>query len=280
MYANSGRTALTSGNTITPATNGVAEGAKPDPLLDLSQIDFEGLAGKLAGRKRAETDRLAQLLLARAINAATRNPTRYELVERIEALIADYNAGSVNTDEYLKRLIAMSHTLTNEEERAMRAGMTEEELAIFDLLTQPEPMLSEDERQRVKLSARRLLEHLHERLVQDWQRKVDVMSDVNSTIRRVLDEGLPDPYTVDIFQTKVQLVYDHVLSAYGDDGESAYTARAEPTHSRHLGAHRTGYIDVNRIADDVVRRILADPTFAAHVAQQLKPTPPASGEPA
>ena len=39
-----------------------AEGIEPDPLIDLSQIDFDGLAAKFAGRKRAETDRLAALL--------------------------------------------------------------------------------------------------------------------------------------------------------------------------------------------------------------------------
>ncbi len=82
------------------------QGTNPDPLIDLSQIDFDGLAKKFAGRKRAETDRLAQLLKQRA-------PTRYDLVERIEELIADYNAGSVNIDDYLRRLIELSKTLTD-----------------------------------------------------------------------------------------------------------------------------------------------------------------------
>ena len=53
-----------------------AEGREPDPLIDLSQIDFDGLAAKLAGRKRAETDRMAQLLRQQAVGAALRNPTR------------------------------------------------------------------------------------------------------------------------------------------------------------------------------------------------------------
>ncbi len=168
-----------------------ADGTKPDPLIDLSQIDFEGLAKKLAGRKRAETDRLAQLLRQQAMSAALRNPTRYELVERIEQLISDYNDGSVNSDEYLRRLIELSKTLTAEEERAVREGMTEEELAVLDLLTQPDPVLTDEERETVKVSAKNLLAHLHEKLVQDWRRKADVTNDVNSTIRRVLDEGLP-----------------------------------------------------------------------------------------
>ncbi|WP_035717503.1 type I restriction endonuclease subunit R [Gordonia terrae] len=248
-----------------------AEGSEPDPLIDLSRIDFDGLAAKLAGRKRAETDRMAQLLRQQAVGAALRNPTRYELVERIEQLIADYNAGSVNIDEYLRRLIELSKTLTAEEERAVREGMTEEELAIFDLLTKPDPVLTTEERERVQASAKTLLEHLHEKLVQDWRRKVDVMNDVNSTIRRVLDSGLPaTPYTVDIFREKVQLVFDHVLSAYGDDGESVYSRRVDfGFPDQRAVIEPSGPIDVNKVADDVVARIHADPIFAARVAEQL-----------
>ncbi|MEI2816844.1 MAG: type I restriction enzyme endonuclease domain-containing protein [Microthrixaceae bacterium] len=43
-----------------------AEGSEPDPLIDLSKIDFDVLAARFAGRKRAETDRLAALLKQRA----------------------------------------------------------------------------------------------------------------------------------------------------------------------------------------------------------------------
>lgn len=248
-----------------------AEGTNPDPLIDLSLIDFDGLAAKFAGRKRAETDRLAQLLRQQATGAALRNPTRYELVERIEQLIDDYNAGSVNIDEYLRRLIELSQTLTAEEERTVREGMTEEELAIFDLLTYPDPVLTAEERETVKASAKQLLEHLHEKLVQDWRRKVATTNDVNSTIRRVLDQSLPEvPYTVDIFHTKVQLIFDHVLTAYGDNGESAYSPRIDVSYpAERVQVEYGGPIDVNKVADDVVARIHADPAFAAHVAQQL-----------
>jgi len=247
-----------------------AQGSKPDPLIDLSLIDFDGLAKQFAGRKRAETDRLAQLLRQQAISSAQRNPTRHELVERIEQLIADYNAGSLNIDEYLRQLIELSKTLTQEEGRAVREGMTEEELAIFDLLTQPDPVLTPDERALVKASAKKLLDHLHEKLVQDWRRKVSATNDVNSTIRRVLDEGLPElPYTPDIFTKKVQLVFDHVLTAYGDDGENAYDIRPDVAFPPAVHADIVGALDVNKIADDVVARILVDPDFAAQVAHQL-----------
>ena len=200
-----------------------AEGIEPDPLIDLSQIDFDVLAAQFAGRKRAETDRLASLLKVRAVSAATRNPTRFDLVDRIEELIASYNAGSLNIDEYLRRLIALSHDLSAEERRAVVEDMTEEELAIFDLLTKPDPVLDDAEREQVKAGAKQLLAHLHEKLVLDWRRKAATMAGVRTTIVEVLDQELPeDPYPPEVFDTKVQAVFDHVVTAYGDDGSSVY----------------------------------------------------------
>ena len=140
-------------------------------------------------------------------------PTRVEFVERIEALIADYNAGSLNIDEYLRRLIELSGDLTNEEQRAVTEGMSEEELAIFDLLTQPEPSLTDEELVLVKASAKRLLDHLHDKLVLDWRRKADASAGVKTAIKDVLDSDLPvDPYPPKLFDAKVAAIYDHILT--------------------------------------------------------------------
>ena len=101
--------------------------------------------------------------------------------------------------------------------------MTEEELAIFDLLTKPDPVLTDAERELVKASAKRLLAHLHDKLVLDWRRKAATTADVRATIRDVLDADLPaDPYPPEVFDAKVQAVFDHVVTAYGDDGTSVY----------------------------------------------------------
>ena len=190
-----------------------AEGEQVDHLIDLSKIDFEGLAEKFGNKKRAETERLAALLKVRAERGAKINPTRIEFVERIEALIADYNAGSVNIDEYLRRLINLSGDLSEEEQRAVLEGMSEEELAIFDLLTQPEPELTADELIVVKAGAKRLLEHLHDKLVLDWRRKAAATANVKTAIKDVLDEELPvEPYPPELFDAKVAAIYDHVLS--------------------------------------------------------------------
>ena len=248
-----------------------AEGSEPDPLIDLSQIDFDGLAAAFAGRKRAETDRLAALLKQRAVAVATRNPTRYDLVQRIEELIADYNAGSVNIDEYLRRLIELSKTLTDEEQRAATEGLTEEELAVFDLLTKPEPTLTDAERELVKASAKRLLAHLHDKLVLDWRRKSATTADVRTAIRDVLDADLPaDPYPPDMFDTKVQAVFDHVITAYGDDGSSVYQGDHVEAATEGAGVATLTAPDIAIIADSVVERIRTDAEFASLVADQLR----------
>ena len=247
-----------------------AEGSEPDPLIDLSQIDFDGLAAKFAGRKRAETDRLAAQLKDSAVTAATRNPTRYDLVQRIEELITEYNAGSVNIDEYLRRLIELSKTLAEEEQRAVTEGLTQEELAVFDLLTKPEPTLTDAERDVVKASAKRLLAHLHDKLVLDWRRRAATTADVRVTIRDVLDADLPeDPYPPELFDIKVQAVFDHVITAYGDDGSSVYAGDRVEAATAGAGVATLTAPDIASIADNIVERIRTDAEFAARVADQL-----------
>jgi len=200
-----------------------AESLDSDPIIDLSQINFDELSARFAGRKRSETDRLASLLKQRSVSAAQRNPTRHDLVERIEALIADYNAGSLNIDEYLRRLVSLSQDLSAEERRAVEQDMTEEELAIFDLLTKPDPTLDDLQSRQVKQSAKKLLAHLHDKLVMDWRRKANTFAEVKVAIREVLDGELPEgPYPPPVFDAKVDAIFSHVLGAYGDDGSSVY----------------------------------------------------------
>ena len=249
-----------------------AEGSEPDPLIDLSRIDFDALAARFAGRKRAETERLAALLKRRAIGAATRNPTRYDLVERIEELIADYNAGSLNIDEYLRRLIELSESLTDEEQRVAAEGLTEEELAVFDLLTKPEPVLTDSERNVVKSSAKRLLANLHDKLVLDWRRRAATTADVRASIRSLLDEDLPaDPYPPEVFDAKVQAVFDHIATAYGDDGHSVYDGPiAEPVApGGGVATLPDGAVTAAALTEEVVDKLRTDAEFVALVAAKL-----------
>ena len=110
--------------------------------------------------------------------------------------------------------------------RAATEDLSEEELAVFDLLTKPDPALTEEEREQVKGVAKRLLAHVHEKLVLDWRRKAETMADVRVAIRDVLDE-LPDGAVPARRLRREGAGGASTTSrpSYGDDGVSAYDRR-------------------------------------------------------
>ena len=153
-------------------------------------------------------------------------------------------------------MIALSQDLSAEERRAVVEDMTEAELAIFDLLTQPEPVLDDAEREVVKASAKRLLAHLHDKLVLDWRRKAATTADVRTSIRDVLDSDLPaDPYPPELFDAKVQAVFDHIVTAYGDDGSSVYDVIDVAGAPAPGGVAMLAAEDLDTITAQVVERI-------------------------
>lgn len=73
-------------------------------------------------------------------------------------------------------------------------------------------MLDDEQLAVVKASAKRLLEHLHDKLVLDWRRKASATAGVRTAIKDVLDADLPvDPYPPAVFDAKVAAVFDLVL---------------------------------------------------------------------
>ena len=82
------------------------------------------------------------------------NRWRVDYLERFQKLLEEYNAGSYNLDVFFNALLRFTKELNGGEERGLRESLTEEELAIFDILTRPEPKLSDNEAAEVKRSRR------------------------------------------------------------------------------------------------------------------------------
>ena len=197
--------------------------AGADPLIDLNQLDFEQLILSFEGRKRTAAKAIEKNIEERLDDAVRKNPTRRDLAERFRRLIDEYNAGTHNLEEFLRRLRVISDELTDEEQRAVREGMSEEELAIFDLLTKPEPDLTRAQAIGVKASAKKLLDRISDELVLDWKRKQQTRSTVKVAIGTVLDGELPvDAYGPELFDRKVNAIYEHIYTTYQNDGTSIY----------------------------------------------------------
>jgi type I restriction enzyme, R subunit len=112
-------------------------------LFDLRAIDFNKLSAAFRkGQKRTQIQMLRAKVEQKLGEMIRRNPTRADLLEKFQSMIAEYNAGSASVDQLFEQLLAFIRSMSEEEQRATREGLDEEELAIFDLLTQPEPKLT------------------------------------------------------------------------------------------------------------------------------------------
>jgi type I restriction enzyme, R subunit len=208
------------------ATKGYVIHATEESLvIDLSQIDFEALKAHFAkGRKHTEAEKLKAAVSKKLQQMVQLNKSRIDLLEKFKKLIEEYNKG-IDVDVFFEKLVAFVKELSEEDRRGVAEQLTEEELAVFDILTKPTPELPPKEKQSVKLIARKLLQTLKQaKLVLDWRKKLRTRADVYATVKTMLDE-LPRIYTPELYQEKCDRVYRHVYDSYQGEGQSVY-ARA------------------------------------------------------
>ena len=197
----------------------------PEPV-DISKIDFEALAKMLERIKKpkvSDAQRLKNMIARKLPSMVKRNRTRLPLQEKFEALVEEYNLGAYTAEVFFEKLKAfIREELEPEEKRGAMEGLSEEELAIFDLLVS-EVELSEKERKKVKEIAKTLLQKLKENLVIDWRKKQRTRAQVKRTIEEILD-GLPMSYDDEIWPHSVETVYQHIFDAYMGQDMSLYAA--------------------------------------------------------
>ena len=197
---------------ITADSFQITESAKGNRLLNLAKIDFQALSERFpkSPRKNVEIEQLKAAVQATLDRMIRLNPTRIDYLRKFETLIESYNAGSRNIDELFEALVNLSRSLTDEQQRHVRENFNEDELALFDILTRPDPALSDEEKKQVKLVVRHLYQRLQSVTVIDWKKRSSARAGVQEAIGETLDEGLPDAYTRQIYQTKCRLVFDYL----------------------------------------------------------------------
>jgi len=194
----------------------------PEPV-DISAIDFEALAEMVAKQNRpgrSDVERLKVIIARKLVPMVERNSSRQDLQDRFQQLIEQYNLGAYSAEQFFEELKQFIGELEQEEQRTLREGLSEEELAIFDLLCS-EVTLSEKERNEIKRIAHDLLEKLRALLVIDWRKKQRTKARVDSLIKDMLDE-LPEQYDDALWAKTCERVYLHVYDKYAGEGVSVY----------------------------------------------------------
>ena len=188
-------------------------------LYDISAIDFERLRQEFpkSPRKNTQVQNLKAVIEKRLTLMLAQNPLRTDFEQHYESLVAEYNREKdrVTIEKTFEALLKFVADLDEEQERAVREGLDEPTLALFDLLTKSE--LTPAEIKCIKAVAIELHATLQAELarIRDWQRKEATRDLVKQTIFDFLysdETGLPASYSDDEITVKSNLVFGHFLN--------------------------------------------------------------------
>ena len=208
------------------AADGNAFTIKPWKQIDLSKLDIEKLKEeyKTAPHKNIEIADLRAFISGKLQLMMEKNVTRISFADKLQAIIDRYNSGNATNENFFDELLAYIDILREEEMRAAREGLTDAELEIFDLIKKEN--LTKSEEQKVKLAAKNLLHKLQDDkptiLITDWFKDTQTRMQVQSAIKKELNQTLPKSYDREIYNNKCDKVYDHFLTMAQSGGSRAY----------------------------------------------------------
>ncbi len=196
--------------------------AEESPPYNIAAIDFDRLRREFerSPAKRTTVQNLKQAIEQKLQRLLAQNPLRTDFQRHYEDIVAEYNREKdrVTIEKTFEALLKFVQDLDAEENRAMREGLDEESLAIFDLLKKPE--LTPRDIKRIKQVAVELLQTLKgEKLkIDHWREKEATRDAVRIAIHDFLwneETGLPvESYTEEDVNEKTEAVFYHVFRVY------------------------------------------------------------------
>ena len=184
--------------------------------VDLSQLDFEKLRNEFASkvrRKHAALQDIRDVVEHKLGQMLDRNPMRMDYYKKYQEIIADYNREKdrVTVEDTFARLVVLASGLDTEQRRAAEEGLSDDELALFDLLFKDN--ISKKDRERLKQASRGLLSSLHDLLASmpGWLQNATTQAQVKVFILDRLYESLPrPPFNEAETEDVASRVYDYV----------------------------------------------------------------------
>jgi len=186
-------------------------------IKDLSVLDADKLRAFFASleNKNIQVEAMVAELENKILEMVRRNRKRAKFIERLNSLLDEYNSGAHDVDKLFDDLVALAKDLDEEEQRAVKTGLSEDELAIFDLLVKEN--LNPDEVAIIKGTAHELLMNLRPMLVPHWREFETNRSGVKIAIADLLYAKLPQStYTENECEAKGGEVYNFVYEHYRD----------------------------------------------------------------
>ncbi len=186
-------------------------------VKDLSKLDANALQEFFGGleNKNLQAQSMCAELERKIAEMVERNKKRLHFMERLNAILNQYNSGAHDIDQLLEDLVDLAKGLDDEDQRAVKENLSEDELAIFDLLVKES--IDPTDVEKLRKVSHHLLEELKEKLVIDWRDREATRAGVKTTIFDILYASLPEPtYSEEDCETKGLEVYNFVYERYKD----------------------------------------------------------------
>ena len=188
--------------------------------IDISAINFNILRKEFTRVKHKNLlfNDLGDFIERSLDRLVATNPNRRDYYERYRQIIEDYNSGKdrTNIEKTFEALIQLVKELTEEESRYIREGFTtDDELAIFDLLTRGNP--NKADIKKVKATATEMYTKITEAIsrMDHWTDKDETTAEIQNLIRDILWRELPESYDEQQIEVCRGDVFEYVYTRFG-----------------------------------------------------------------
>ncbi len=161
---------------------------------DISILSDEFLA-ELQGMERKN---LALEALRKLLNGEIQSRSQTNVVEsrtfskRLEEAVARYHANAISAVEMINELIALAKDLRAARKRGEEQGLSSEEVAFYDALTQNESAIEVLGDETLRIIAHELLEQLRQNATVDWHKRESARARMRVLVKRILKKyGYP-----------------------------------------------------------------------------------------
>ncbi len=206
----------------------IADLEENDKVISLSDLDVERVINKIRTSQYMNIDiaELRGFIEQKLAKMLEKNETRMSFAQRYEKLVQGYNAGATSNENYFEELKKFIKDLQDEDKRAAKENLSEEELVLFDLLMKE--TLTKEEEKKVKSAASQLynsltMDNVH-LLSVDWFKDEQPKQRVKNKIEEILDKKLPKSYDKQVFKQKSEIVFNFIVNRamYGRGYVEAY----------------------------------------------------------
>ena len=165
-------------------------------MYDLDRIDISIIDDKFqATVKDKGEENIKVELLRRIINDELKvrmvknaNKAR-KLKDELEKVLSNYHKNSLDSIAAIKHLLDIAEEMQNDDKRTKELGLTEDELAFYDLLTANEKLLNEAG--PIQDLVHRVVASVKKNLQLDWTKKEDARAAIRLAVKKELKGKVP-----------------------------------------------------------------------------------------